>query len=432
MKGLFSLFILLICLVPTTVMTAATWDSSPGATDFNGTLITGLKSTLRASNDIRLVVIDPGHGGKDPGGLGKHCQEKDIALNVAILLRDELELVYPTIEFVLTREDDRFIPLVERAALANNEGADLFISIHANIARNREAFGTETFVMGDHVLDYNLEVAARENGVVEEYEGKRDARYDVDPYTNAGHILLSHDQNENLNRSITFAGLVENEFAGSGRKSRGVKQAGFMVLKRTTMPAVLVELGFMSNDQEEAYLMSSTGQKSLANSLTRAFISYREMITGKKYDLAEARQTPIEATPTNGNGWKAANVSPTALTYTPSDKVSTTTTSANAQPTSSTPIAVAMESDAVSIRVQLAKTTKPADYRALGWDKLGHTVTETQEGKYYVYQIHGLKDGPSARALVQELKATGTDCFVVAYAGDEKLTGPSFTAVLSK
>ena len=218
----------------------------------------------------------------------------------------------PAIRFLLTRGDDTFIPLADRAGLANAEGADLFISIHANIARTGDVQGTETFVMGDHVHAYNLEVAKRENAVIEQYESNTEERYGLDPFTNEGHIMLSHLQAENFSRSITFAGLVETAFSSSGRKSRGVKQAGFVVLKRATMPAVLIELGFMSNNQEEAYLMSGAGQQSLAGSIGQAFTNYYQQMGGARAPAPES--SPIDAETTVS--WKADDVSETAISYT--------------------------------------------------------------------------------------------------------------------
>ncbi len=235
---------------------------------------------------IKKVVVDAGHGGKDPGGMGDNSQEKHIALKIAQLLAIGIRTNFPDVEVIMTRSDDTFIPLYERAAIANEEGADLFISIHANIMPGSKAtYGTETFVMGQHVAKHNLAVAKRENAAIL-LEDNVQQNYGYDPNSDEGHIMMTMFQHAFLERSITFAELVESEFAGAGRKSRGVKQAGFVVLKETTMPSVLIETGFMSNLDEEAYLLSGVGQQQLANAILKAFSSYYKLLGGKGPTLA--------------------------------------------------------------------------------------------------------------------------------------------------
>lgn len=263
-------------------MTANHVGPSPGEEAFNVSLREPAgKSTLPALNSVQKVVIDAGHGGKDPGGMGRNSQEKHIALKLAQLLAIGIRTNYPDVEVIMTRSDDTFIPLYERAAIANREGADLFISIHANIMPGSSATaGTETFVMGQHVARHNLEVAKRENASILLEDNVKE-NYGYDPNSDEGHIMMSMFQHAFLERSILFAEFVENEFADAGRKSRGVKQAGFVVLKETTMPSVLIETGFMSNSEEEAYLLSSAGQQKLANSILKAFNNYYALLGGK-------------------------------------------------------------------------------------------------------------------------------------------------------
>jgi len=258
------------------------------------------KSTSSTFNGLKKVVIDAGHGGKDPGGMGENSREKHIALSIARLLAMGIRTNFPDVEVIMTRSDDTFIPLYERASIANDAGADLFISIHANIMPGgTSTYGTETFVMGQHVAKHNLAVAKRENASIL-LEDNVEKNYGYDPNSDEGHIMMSMFQHAFLERSILFAGMVEDEFSDSGRKSRGVKQAGFVVLKETTMPSVLVETGFMSNPDEEAFLLSDGGQRKLANALLRAFGKYRERITGKRGPVVEhtpARGTRVEPGP---------------------------------------------------------------------------------------------------------------------------------------
>jgi N-acetylmuramoyl-L-alanine amidase len=226
------------------------------------------------------IVLDAGHGGKDPGGMGGNSYEKAIALKITQLLSIGIRTNFPRVEVIMTRSDDTFIPLYERARIANEAGADLFVSIHANIMPGSSAtYGTETFVMGQHVAKHNLAVAKRENASIL-LEDNVQKNYGYDPNSDEGHIMMSTFQHAFLERSILFADLVESEFKNAGRKSRGVKQAGFVVLKETTMPAVLVETGFMSNPAEEAYLLSGPGQQKLANAILKAFAVYYKKLVG--------------------------------------------------------------------------------------------------------------------------------------------------------
>lgn len=226
------------------------------------------------------IVLDAGHGGKDPGGMGKNSHEKAIALKITQLLAIGIRTNFPRVEVLMTRSDDTFIPLYERARIANEAGADLFVSIHANIMPGSSAtYGTETFVMGQHVAKHNLAVAKRENAAIL-LEDNVEKNYGYDPNSDEGHIMMSTFQHAFLERSILFADLVESQFKDAGRKSRGVKQAGFVVLKETTMPSVLVETGFMSNPNEEAFLLSGNGQQQLANAILKAFAIYYKQLEG--------------------------------------------------------------------------------------------------------------------------------------------------------
>lgn len=279
-------------------MTANHVAPSPGEEAFNVSLKEAAgKSTLPTLNSVQKVVIDAGHGGKDPGGMGQNSKEKQIVLKIAQLLAIGIRTNYPDVEVIMTRSDDTFIPLYERAAIANREGADLFISIHANIMPGSSATaGTETFVMGQHVARHNLEVAKRENASIL-LEDNVQENYGYDPNSDEGHIMMSMFQHAFLERSILFAELVENEFADAGRKSRGVKQAGFVVLKETTMPSVLIETGFMSNGEEEAFLLSSAGQQKLANSILKAFNNYYSLLGGKAPVVAANAPASLSVAP---------------------------------------------------------------------------------------------------------------------------------------
>lgn len=221
------------------------------------------------------IVIDAGHGGHDSGAVGKNSLEKDLVLKMALKTRDKIKKKFPEVEVLLTRETDDFIPLFSRIQFANEQNADIFISIHCNHISTSKTRGTETFVMGLHRAEENLEVAKRENASIL-LEKNYEANYDgFDPNSPEGHIVLSMYQNNYLDKSIELAAAIENEFTQRHlSSSRGVKQAGFAVLRRASMPAVLVEAGFLSNDIDEAYLLSSEGQNAISESLLNAFSTF--------------------------------------------------------------------------------------------------------------------------------------------------------------
>jgi len=243
-----------------------------------------VKSFPQNKNNYSLntVVIDPGHGGRDAGALGKMVKEKDIALAIALKLGTYIEENLPDVNVIYTRAEDVFVPLHERAEIANKNKADLFISIHLNGNKNSRAYGTETYAMGIHKTDGNLEVAKKENAAIL-YEEDYTTKYEgFDPHSAESYIIFSFLQNTYLEQSLNYAPFVENEFKTKAlRKSKGVKQAGFLVLWQTTMPSVLIESGFLTNPQEERYLMSKQGQEYIASAIYRAFKKYKNAIEAK-------------------------------------------------------------------------------------------------------------------------------------------------------
>ncbi|HQP16912.1 MAG TPA: N-acetylmuramoyl-L-alanine amidase [Bacteroidales bacterium] len=230
---------------------------------------------------IRKVVIDAGHGGDDPGAVGKKAREKDITLSVALKIGNYIKTAFPEIEIIYTRKTDVFVELYKRAKIANDHKADLFISIHCNASKSTEPVGTESWVMGLHKSQANLEVAKKENAAIL-YENDYSVRYDgFDPNSPEANIIFSLYQNAYLDQSLTFSSFVQKQFTDkAGRSSRGVKQAGFLVLYKTTMPGALVEIGFISNPTEEMYLMSESGQNIIASAIYRAFKEYKAQVEG--------------------------------------------------------------------------------------------------------------------------------------------------------
>ena len=226
---------------------------------------------------IKTVVIDAGHGGKDPGAIGSKGKEKDITLAVAKKTGEYIKTKYPDVKVIYTRKSDVFVELMERARIANRNNADIFISIHCNsVANAPQTCGVETFVMGEHRNSANLNVAKRENASIL-YESDAQANYDgFDPNSTEAYIAFSFIQSEFKQRSLELAECVQNELVTKAKRAdRGVQQAGFLVLYKTAMPSILVELGFISNPIEETYMSSTEGQDYLASAIFRAFCTYK-------------------------------------------------------------------------------------------------------------------------------------------------------------
>jgi N-acetylmuramoyl-L-alanine amidase len=223
----------------------------------------------KSSSKVNTVVIDAGHGGKDPGTRGAYTKEKDVALSVALNSVERSKKRLPTSKFSSHSSTDVFIELGERSAFANRNNADLFISIHCNATpRSKSVHGTETFVMGLHKTEGNLEVAKRENSVILQETNYKQKYKGFDPNSPLAHIMLANYQSAFISSSLRLADLIEKKFQSvSDRESRGVKQAGFLVLWRCAMPSVLIETGFLSSPDEEDYLSSEDGQKEVAESI---------------------------------------------------------------------------------------------------------------------------------------------------------------------
>lgn len=243
-----------------------------------------------AQDKVFTVVIDAGHGGNDPGAIGRKGREKNINLNVALKLGNLIQQNCSDTRVVYTRKKDVFVPLHRRAEIANEAKADLFISIHTNslASRNSRVSGTETYTLGLHRTDENLEVAKKENAVILIEDDYKQRYAGFNPNSSESYIIFEFLQDKNMAQSVSFARLVQGQFRASRRVDKGVHQAGFLVLRETSMPSVLVELGYITNQQEEAFLLSENGSSVLAQSMYRAFLTYKQN-KGRVTALPDAR-----------------------------------------------------------------------------------------------------------------------------------------------
>jgi len=366
---------------------------------------------------LRTVVIDPGHGGHDHGCSGIHSKEKHVALNISKKLGDYIKSKYPKVKVIYTRDRDVFVPLHTRAKIANQNKADLFISIHCNAVSSQKhlAKGTETYIMGLHDADENLAVAKRENEAILLEKDYEQNYHGFDPESPEGHIILAMVQNAFLEQSISFAEKVEQNFKYiAGRKSRGVKQAGFLVLRETAMPSVLIETGYLTNKREEKYMRSSKGQDDLAFAIFQAFQSYKKEMELDNSTLPPAlpakSQAPIQSIKKSKNK-------------------SSSTDGAKPMPQSDTSERPSFQSSAkksnahrVQFKVQLAASRNRLKTSSSRWDKVKFPVEIKKEKGNFKYLAGTFKSLQEAKQAQKELKLLGfKDAFVVAYQGEKKV-----------
>lgn len=258
--------------------------------------LTSFNRLVAQDSKISKVVIDAGHGGKDPGCLGSKMKEKDVTLSIALKLGALITKNFPEIKVVYTRKTDVFVELFKRAEIANDEKADLFISIHCNANPSKTPYGTETFVMGLHKSQANLAVAQQENASIL-MEDSSDVNYSgFDPASAEAYIVFSLYQNAFLDQSSDLATKVQEQMKTKvGMYDRGVKQAGFLVLYKTYMPSILIENGFLSNDKDEAFLSEDSNRDIIAQGIFRAFKSYKSGLE-KKTDTTAIKNVYVKDT----------------------------------------------------------------------------------------------------------------------------------------
>ena len=341
-----------------------------------------------------IVVIDPGHGGRDPGAIGKRGKEKNINLNVALKLGKLIQNNCKDVSIVYTREKDTFVGLDRRAQIANNAKADLFISIHTNsVARGRTVRGTETYTLGLHRTDENLEVAKKENAVIL-IENDYEQRYaGFNPNSSESYIIFEFLQDKNMEKSVQLATLIQRQFKTTAKRiDKGVHQAGFLVLRETTMPGVLVELGYISTPDEERYLLTESGTDALAQSIYRAFIKYKEQ---------------------NGSPIARRNEPPT-VTETP--KASSQTE----KKTSATPKKQASKGEKPIFKIQILTSDKKLSAKNKLFKGLS-PVSYYQEKGIYKYTYGESTDYNKVLRTKRQIETKFKGAFIIAFKNGEKV-----------
>lgn len=336
-------------------------------------------------NKIKTVVLDAGHGGKDSGNLGTgrySTVEKQIALDVTLQVGEYIKKAFPDIKVIYTRDKDEFIGLKERTKIANEAKADLFISIHCNSNERSSAKGADTFVMGLHKTEANLRTAQKENAAML-LEQDHELVYDgFDPRSPESMIALSLRQSIHMEQSLDIASLVQTQFRERvHRTDRGVKQAGFWVISFTTMPSILIELGFLTNPQEEDYLQSKEGRTYMASAVYRAFKEYKV-----EYESLDSA-SPIVATPENEDDPKET-----------------------------------VTQNYVVYKVQIVTASKPVALRSSNFKGLKNVQEYISNGmyKYTVGNEETLEEAQEIQKSVREKGYGGA--FLVAFKGDQRIS----------
>ncbi|MCU4155715.1 N-acetylmuramoyl-L-alanine amidase [Carboxylicivirga sp. A043] len=326
------------------------------------------------SIQFKTVVIDAGHGGKDPGAIGKISKEKDIVLNVALKLGAYINEYMPDVKVVYTRQKDVFVPLNKRAEIANKSKADLFISIHANAISTPKIYGAETFVLGLHRTKENLEVAKLENSVIVLEEDYTTTYEGFDPNSAESYIIFELMQNIHIDQSIQMASLVQGQFKERvGRRDRGVKQAGFLVLRKASMPSVLVELGFLTNGTEEKFIASEKGQTYMASAIFRAVRDYKEEFDAKSKLEDITRQAQV------------------------------------------------VKEEKINYRIQVASSKKKIKEGTHIYKKFDE-VWEFKDGERYKYTTECSSDYDVILKSLSQVRNKVSDAFIIAFKGDAKIS----------
>lgn len=352
---------------------------------------------------VKTIVLDPGHGGKDPGNLGTKrykTTEKDVALAITLLVGKYLKQAFPEINVIYTRDDDSYPELIERTRLANEVHADLFISIHCNANESKRPIGADTWVMGPHKNEANLKVAQKENAAILLEDDYKQKYGDFDPNSPETYLALSLRQNVHLNESLMLAKYVQDEFRTRvGRVDRGVKQSGFYVISFTTMPSVLIETGFLTNPDEEDFLNSSSGQDYMASAIYRAI---------KKY-IAEVENIPI----TQLNKVVASDtLTEKTITENNNDELKEGTVATEVNPAGT---------DSINYRVQLFVSSEKKKLEPENFNGLNEItfVKVNNLYKYYYARVSSYTEAKNVRKIAQE-KGYG-EAFIVSFRGETKI-----------
>ena len=362
------------------------------------------------------VVLDAGHGGKDPGAVGRISKEKDLNLKLALQVGKLLKEQYPDVKVVFTRATDVFIPLQQRADIANKNNADLFISIHTNSSESKTPCGVETFILGTEKMEQNLDVAMRENAVMKLEADYQTTYQGFDPNSIDSYIMFELMQNSHMDQSLDFASRVQSHFVGQlNREDRGVRQAAFWVLLKTACPSILFEMGFISNPDEEKYLNAAGTIDKMAQGIVKSFGEYTHRQAVKQESLSTEQDKP-SAQSTNASAQPANASAQPANANSTSKEQPSSAKSADPQPTVNrrstdghneerTPILY------YAVQICASRTPlEPSDPRLKGLE-----YDTIQAGEWIKYYTAADQDKKKVSSSQQQLKPRFPDCWIIKF-----------------
>ncbi len=384
----------------------------------------GFAVALSAANKKFTLVIDAGHGGHDAGAKGTFSMEKNINLNVALAFGRYVESNCPDVKVIYTRKKDVFIPLHTRADIANKNKADLFVSIHTNaVPRGKTVRGMETYTLGMHRAATNLDVAKRENSVIliekdykQRYEG-------FDPNSSESYIMFEFMQDKNMAQSVELAKYVQKRAcASANRQNKGVKQAGFLVLRETSMPSCLIELGFITTPDEERYLNSSDGIDRLGYGIYQAFLDYKRRYDTNVTMPYQAEQTQEVSIPTIVPQEETAQQEPQ-----PKEKkakasvqVQTQPEPAIPEPVAETEVAKETKDSTLIFKVQIVASTTRQKFSKSKLNGQGKAEC-FEEGGFFKYTVGKSSDYDEIVKVRENLVGNFPEAFIIAFRGDKKI-----------
>lgn len=372
-----------------------------------------LYSKNKTSRGLETVVIDAGHGGKDPGAVVGNAREKDIVLGIALNLGRYIKEGLPNVRVIYTRSSDKFVPLFERSVIANKNNADLFISIHANFCSSPSVKGTETYVLGLHRTEDNLNVAKKENSVIL-LEKDYTTRYEgFNPNLSESYIMFELIQDTHIEQSVAFAGILQDSFLKHAqRDNRNVRQAGFLVLRETAMPGVLIETGYLSNKSEASYLMTESGQQTIANSIFNSFKQYKERFESR-LNLS-SRVSNDETTGTTDSAPAMKQRVKNEKEITPRNETPTITKSPKSVPEKVKEHVVVNESNEITFAIQLSAYPKKLPLNSKIFKGI-RNISEIKVGGYYKYYCLESKSFATAKKNLSLVKVKIHDAFIIAF-----------------
>lgn len=350
-------------------------------------------SSLKAQRGQFTVVIDAGHGGKDPGAMAHGYKEKDIALAVALKTGNKIKANHPNIRVLYTRDRDVFVGLQARSDFANRHKASLFISIHLNSSTSGSAYGTETYVIGMNKQSNNLNVAMRENKAMLLESDYKTTYRGFDPTNAESYIIFDLMQEAYINRSIDIAKFVERQYKNNGRTSRGVRQEGLWVLSQSAMPSILTEIGFISNANDAAYLGSESGQEEVAGAISRAFTKFydNKSKVGREHSTADSSEQTAPAEVSSSSSRSSQRNNPTTKTEKKESEGQHT------------------------FRVQFMTDRTKIDTSDKQFRSLHESIYREQSGKVWLYLAGKFSKLEEAKSYLQTLKKKYPDAFIVRY-----------------